>query len=76
MPYYVIGNDKGFEEAYTKQQIDSQMSTVNTQISSANSSISTLQTNVSNLTSQKQNKITSGTAEPSGGSNGDIYIQY
>lgn len=79
MPYYVIGNDKGFEEAYTKQQIDSQMSTVNTQISSANSSITTLQNNLNTTNTNvnaKQKKITSGTAAPSGGSNGDIYIQY
>lgn len=76
MPYYVIGDDKGFEEAYSKQQVDTQITSVNNQISTANSNISTLQTNVNNLTSQKQNKITSGTAAPSGGSNGDIYIQY
>lgn len=76
MPYYVIGDDKGFEEAYSKQQVDTQITSVNNQISTANSNINTLQTNVNNLTSQKQNKITSGTAAPSGGNNGDIYIQY
>lgn len=76
MAYYVIGDDKGFEQAYSKDQIDSQMSTVNSNISMANSQLNTLQTNVNNLTSQKQNKITSGSAAPTGGNNGDIYIQY
>lgn len=76
MAYYVIGDDKGFEEAYSAEQIDTQMQTVSQNIASANNNISTLQTNVSNLSSQKQKTITSGTAAPTGGSNGDIYIQY
>jgi hypothetical protein len=31
---------------------------------------------VDNLANQKQKAITFGTAAPTGGSNGDIYIQY
>lgn len=79
MPYFVIGNDKGFEEAYSADEIDSQMKTVNNAISTVNSNISTLQSNLNttnNNVNSKQKKITSGTAAPSGGSNGDIYIQY
>lgn len=79
MAYYVIGDDKGFEEAYSAEEIDSQMQTVNQSIDTANSNISTLQTalNTANTNiNAKQKTITSGTAAPSGGSNGDIYIQY
>lgn len=81
MAYYVIGDDKGFEPAYSKSEIDSQMTgkantsdlqTTNNNISSINSQISTINTNLN----AKQKKITSGTAAPTGGSNGDIYIQY
>lgn len=79
MSYYVIGDDKGFEQAYTKQQVDTQITSVNNQISTANSNISTLQNDLNTTNTNvnaKQKKITSGTAAPSGGSNGDIYIQY
>lgn len=31
---------------------------------------------IDGLTNSKQKKITSGTSAPSGGSNGDVYIQY
>lgn len=41
---------------------------------SANEALSANQGKVLNDTKQK--KITSGTSAPSGGSNGDIYIQY
>lgn len=79
MAYYVIGDDKGLEEAYTADQIDEQIQSVNGAITAANSNINTLQNNL-NTTNQnlntKQKNITSGTAAPSGGSNGDIYIQY
>lgn len=79
MPYYVIGDDKGLYDAYTQSEIDSQMQTVNQSITTANNNISTLQTNLNTANTNinaKQKKITSGTAAPSGGSNGDIYIQY
>lgn len=79
MPYYVIGDDKGFEEAYSADEIDSQMQTVNSAVNAANSNINTLQTNINTINTSlntKQKNITSGTAAPSGGSNGDIYIQY
>lgn len=79
MPYYVIGDDKGFEEAYSADEIDAQIANVNTRINSANSNITILQNNLNTTNTNvkaKQNAITSGTAAPSGGSNGDIYIQY
>jgi peptidoglycan hydrolase CwlO-like protein len=79
MPYYVIGDDKGFEEAYSADEVDAQITSVNTQITSANNKITTLQNNLNTTNTNvnaKQKKITSGTAAPSGGSNGDIYIQY
>lgn len=79
MPYYVIGEDKGFEEAYSAEEVDSQIDAVNQNIASANSKINTLQTNLNTTNTNlntKQKKITYGTAAPSGGSNGDIYIQY
>lgn len=83
MKHYVIGEDKGFEEAYTSDEVDSQIRTVNSTITTTSnnlsSRISTLQTNLNTTNTNvnnKQNKITSGTAAPSGGSNGDIYIQY
>ena len=37
---------------------------------------SNVQTQINSLNSEKQKKITYGTSAPSGGSNGDIYIQY
>lgn len=79
MPYYVIGDDKGMYEAYTADQIDDDMDTVKGRVTELNSNIQTLQTNLNTTNKNvdaKQKKITSGTAAPSGGSNGDIYIQY
>lgn len=79
MPYYVIGDDKGLEEAYTADQIDNQMQSVNNSINTANTNISTIQTNLNTANTNinaKQPKIKYGTAAPSGGSNGDVYIQY
>lgn len=74
MPYYVIGNDKGLEEAYCAEDIDNMMEQkANTsQITAINNQI----TNINNNVNNKQKTIRSGTAAPSGGSNGDIYIQY
>lgn len=79
MPYYVIGNDKGLEEAYTADQIDEQMQTVNNNINTANNNISTLQTNLNTANTNinaKQPKVKFGTNAPTGGNNGDVYIQY
>ena len=76
MPYYVIGDDKGFEEAYSADEVDSQIQTVNNLISSTNTLVTNVQNQVNGLNNSKQKAITSGTAAPSGGSNGDIYIQY
>ena len=62
MSYYVIGDDKGFEQAYTKQQVDTQITSVNNQISTANSNISTLQNDLNTTNTNvnaKQKKITS-----------------
>lgn len=79
MKHFVIGEDKGLEDAYTAEEVDGQIQTVNNSISSANSRITTLQNNLNNTNTNlngKQKTISSGTAAPSGGSNGDIYIQY
>lgn len=79
MPYYVIGDDKGFEEAYSAEEVDQQITNVNNAINTANNNISTLQSNLNTTNTNvnaKQKAIKSGTAAPSGGSNGDIYIQY
>lgn len=76
MPYYVIGDDKGFEEAYSADEVDQQIANVNSTINSTNTLITNVQNQVNGLNNNKQKAITSGTAAPSGGSNGDIYIQY
>lgn len=41
-----------------------------------NTRFTTIEGNITTLTNGKQKTITSGTGAPSGGSNGDIYIQY
>lgn len=59
--------------------IEGNVSTLSGTVSTLSSTVSGLSTSVSNLTTTvngKQKTITSGTAAPSGGSNGDIYIQY
>lgn len=56
--------------------LTSSVNTINGSITSINSSITTINNNVSSLSSGKQKAITSGTSTPTGGSNGDIYIQY
>lgn len=79
MPYYVIGDDKGFEESYTAEEIDNKDAVLLNDIVLANIKTNTVANDVKNLTTTvngKQKAITSGTAAPSGGSNGDIYIQY
>lgn len=79
MAYYLIGDDKSLEEGYVKSEVDSTVNRLNQSIENNSSTLSSLRAQVSqmqNNLSAKQNKITSGTAAPSGGSNGDIYIQY
>ena len=79
MPYYVIGNDKGFEEAYSADEVDQQIANVNNTINNTNTLITNVQNQLNGVNTNvntKQKAITSGTAAPSGGSNGDIYIQY
>ena len=49
-------------DVYTKPQIDSQIATVNNSIT--------------NIQNNYQTKATSGTAAPSGGNDGDIYLKY
>lgn len=58
-------------------------STINSAISGVNTTITNMQTtnnarftNIENNITQLQGKITSGSVAPSGGSDGDIYIQY
>ena len=61
MKHYVIGEDKSLEEALTATE-------VNERLDAHADAITALQA--------KAKTITSGTAAPTGGSNGDIYIQY
>lgn len=79
MPYYVIGEDKGFEEAYSAEEIDDQMQTVNQSLETANSNISIIQNTITTINTDmngKQKKITVSDNAPSGGANGDIWIEY
>jgi peptidoglycan hydrolase CwlO-like protein len=79
MPYYVIGEDKGLEEAYSADEIDAQMQTVNQSLQTANNNISTIQNNISTINTNltgKQKTITVSDNAPSGGANGDIWIEY
>ncbi len=83
--YAFCKDSKCLYETYTKEKEDALLDNVNSSINTANSKITTLQTNVNNvytksqtddLLNEKQKKITSGTASPSGGNNGDIYLKY
>lgn len=46
------------------------------EIGSLSGASSNIQTQINTLASAKQKAITSGTSAPSGGSDGDIYLQY
>lgn len=73
MNNFVIGEDKSMNPAYTKAEVDSQVGAVQSGLNAANTAIQNLQNSVGGINNYK---ITSGTAAPSGGNNGDIYIQY
>lgn len=76
------------EEEFTRAQVDlataeagvsnlkTRMTSVETKTTNLESSLNTLSTNTTTALNGKQKTITRGTAAPSGGSNGDIYIQY
>lgn len=72
MKYYVIGEDKSMNEALTKDQINESIDNINENVDALNASVRKNSSAISNL----QSKIASGSAAPSGGNNGDIYIQY
>lgn len=55
-----------------KTEYKEDVNNINTSISNINTNISTINNNLN----QKQKNINKGTSAPSGGSNGDIYIQY
>ena len=55
---------------YTKTEVDSIAT------GKANQATTYTKTEVDNSLATKQKSITSGTAAPSGGSDGDIYLQY
>lgn len=86
MANYVIGSDKGLSEAYTADEIDVKLDAVDGSIgtlqqnlATTNSNLATTNANLATTNSNlatKQKAIGYGTAAPSGGSNGDIYIQY
>lgn len=52
------------------------ITTLQNKMTTVEGNITTLTSDVSSLSSGKQKVITSGTSTPSGGSSGDIYIQY
>lgn len=72
MNYYVIGDDKSLERAFTASDINYKLELIDTIINGNTSAITQLQQSAGTV----QKRITSGTAAPSGGANGDIYIQY
>ena len=72
MNFYVLGEDKSLNEAYTKDQMDNQLAGINTNIDDLTDTVD----NYGEVIDGLQQKITSGSAAPSGGNNGDIYIQY
>lgn len=73
MDYFVIGDDKSLNPAYSKDEVDEQVGAVQEGLESANSAIQNLQNSIGGINNYK---ISSGTAAPTGGNNGDIYIQY
>lgn len=52
------------------------ISNLTTNLNSLTNTVSTLNSNTTTALNGKQKAITRGTATPSGGSDGDIYIQY
>lgn len=50
--------------------------TLNNTVTTLSTTVNNISTSVNGLKSGAKTTITSGTANPSGGSNGDIYIQY
>lgn len=56
--------------------LETTTNTLNTNLTSLTSTVNTLSTNTTNSLNGKQKTISKGTSSPSGGSNGDIYIQY
>ena len=63
--YAFCKDSKCLYETYTKEKEDVLFQEVNESLDELNNSLDT-----------KQNKITSGTATPSGGNDGDIYLKY
>ena len=52
------------------------ITTLQGKMTTVEGNITTITTALNDLSTNKQKKITIGTSTPSGGSNGDIYIQY
>jgi hypothetical protein len=50
--------------------------TINTKDTQYNARMTTIENNVSSISTNMQKVISSGTTTPSGGTDGDIYIQY
>lgn len=59
-----------------KSLFDSTIAEIRTQIANTNTTITNVNTTLNTSMNTKQKKITYGTSAPTGGSNGDIYIQY
>ena len=71
MDHYVIGEDKSLELAYTAEEVDTTLAPISAAVANNSSAITALQ-----ASAIKIKNITMGTAAPTGGANGDIYIQY
>ena len=71
MDYFVIGEDKSLSDAYTAEELNAKLLPMDTDIATIKAAISALQ-----ISAAKIRNITAGAAAPSGGANGDIYIQY
>lgn len=56
--------------------LEGDMTTAKSNITTLQGNVTTINGQISTLSSGKQKVITSGTSAPSGGSDGDIYIQY
>lgn len=69
--YAFCKDSKCLYETYTKEKEDALFQTVNNGINERYT-----KAEVNTLLDKKQPVILSGTASPSGGSNGDIYLKY
>lgn len=70
----VTNNQTANNTRFTTDEAD--ISGLKTRMTTAEGNITTVSTSITDLSTNKQKKITVGTSTPTGGSDGDIYIQY